>query len=134
VEWVADLEAQRVSRAEAAGNDASLEDRVPERDCVVGRAAELAASLACIAGAGDEAANPQHLVLPERERLELDPEALEGFRPLNGQKRPFGRDILHLVERAVVGVDVGRVDDEQVVVRPAAVDDEVVHDPAALVR
>ena len=113
------------------GSDAALEDRVPERDRVLGRAAELAASLARVAGAGDEALHAQDVhALAERERLDLDSEALERLGPLNGEVGPLVGDVVGLGERGVVGLDVRGVDDEQVVVVPAAVGDQVVDDSA----
>ena len=105
VQRVARLEPERVARAEAAGRDAALEDRVPEPHGIVGRAAELAAALARVAGARDEAADAEHLVLAERERLELDPKPLERARALDREQRPVVRDVVGVGERGVVGLD-----------------------------
>ena len=130
---VADLEAKGVARAEATGDDACVEDRVPERDCVVGRAAELAAALAGVAGAGDEAAHSEHITLVERERRDIDAEPRQRFGPLDREKRPLRRDVLGLGESRVIGLDVRGVHDEEVVVGAAPVGNEVVDDPAPLV-
>ncbi len=53
VKRVADLEAQRVARAEPARDDAAREHRVPELAGVLGHAHELAPVLAGVAGAVD---------------------------------------------------------------------------------
>ena len=53
VQRVADLEPQRVARAEPARHGAARDDGVPERDGVLGRAHQLAAALARVAGAVD---------------------------------------------------------------------------------
>ena len=58
VEREAGLEAERVARAEAARRDAPCEDRVPELDRVIFRAAELDALLAGVAGARDHDLDP----------------------------------------------------------------------------
>ena len=68
---VADLEAQRVARAEPARRDAAREDRVPERDGVVLRTAQLDALLAGVAGAGDHHLDPVDLAHRVRERRRL---------------------------------------------------------------
>src|SRR5262249_32375691 len=55
VERVADLEAERVARTEAAGSDVLRKQRVPYRGSVGGIAEELDAGLARVAGARDAA-------------------------------------------------------------------------------
>ena len=54
VEVKADLEPQRVARAQARGLDAGLEQRVPDRGRVLGGDQQLDAVLARVAGAADE--------------------------------------------------------------------------------
>ena len=56
VEVEADLEAQRVARAEAGGRRAAGDELVPDRRGVVGRDEQLDAVLAGVAGAADERA------------------------------------------------------------------------------
>ena len=53
VQRVADLEPQRVARAEAARHDAARDDGVPQALGVVGHARKLDALLAGVAGAVD---------------------------------------------------------------------------------
>ena len=104
VQRVADLEAQRVPRAEPAGLDATAQNGVPEGDGILGSAPELAPALARVAGTGDEAADTEDVdVLAERERLDLDAEPLERLGPLNREVGPCIRDILRSRERLVVG-------------------------------
>ena len=112
----------------------SLEDRVPKPHRVIGRARDLAAALARVAGAGDQAANAENVdVLAERERLDLDAQAVEGLGALDGEERPLVRDVFGLRERSVIRLGVGGVDDEQIVARAAAVGDQVVDDSPVVV-
>ncbi len=85
---IADLEAQRVTRAEAAGDGAARDHRVPESAGVLGCAHQLAARLARIAGAADhhlDAVELPHRV-GERGRRGK-PEPLQRPRALNGEER-----------------------------------------------
>ena len=131
---VARLEAERVTRAEPARGDAPLEDRVPQARRLVGSAAELAATLARVPGAGDEAADAEHVLLAEREGLDVDSEPVEGLRALDGEERPLRRDVMRLGEQSVIGLDVRRVHDQEVGVGTAPVGDQVVADPTLVVR
>ena len=58
VEVEADLEAQRVARAEAGRRRAARDERVPDRAGVAGRDEQLDAVLAGVAGAADERGAP----------------------------------------------------------------------------
>ena len=139
---VADLEPQRVARAEPARHGAARDDRVPELDGVLGRAHQLDAGLAGVAGAVDHHLDPVELAHRVRERLRLGkPEALDRARPLHGEQRVLVRGVAHLgaadlalLQPRVRGLAVARVDDEEVVVRGDPVRDQVVDDAAALVR
>src|SRR5919106_69841 len=90
VQRVAGLQSQRVAGAEAARDDAALDDRVPEAGGLLRRAAELAAALARVAGAGHEAGDAEHLLLAEAERLDVDAEPAERLRALHGEEGPLG--------------------------------------------
>ena len=103
---------------------------------------QLDALLARVAGAVDHAGDAVDLALRERERRRLgEPEPLERARPLHGDQRRTrrrrrgrpSRD-LALLQPLEVDVRVRRVDDQQEPARVELVDDQVVDDPAALVR
>ena len=142
VQRVADLEPQRVARAEAARRDAAGEDRVPQRRRVLGHAGELDPLLAGVAGAVDhhlDAVDPPHL--PGERLAALQAEPLERARALHGEQRVVVGDVAHvraaqlvLDEPVEVGLAVRGVDDEQVPVRVEAVGDQVVDDAAVVVR
>jgi hypothetical protein len=134
VQWVTNLEPQGVARPEPARDDAGVEDRIPERRGVVGRAAELAAAFACVAGAGDQAVHSQDIAFVKREGRDLDPKPRKRLRPLHGKEGPVGGDVFRLRESRMVRLDVRGVHDEEIVVRTPAVGDEIVDDPALVVR
>ena len=94
VQRVADLEPQRVARAEAAGHDAAREDRVPERRRVLGHARQLDALLAGVAGAVDHHLDAVELAhLPREGAAALEPEPLERPRALHGEQRVLVGDV-----------------------------------------
>ena len=133
VQRVANLQAQ-ACRGRRGHTARCLGSRIASHRAnrVLRRAAELAAALARVARAGDEAVDAEHVhVLAEGERLDLDLQPLERLRSLNREVRPVVGDVLGLGERAVIVRDVGGVDDQQKVVVTPAVDDQVVDDPAA---
>src|SRR4029078_6150662 len=74
VQRVTDLEPKGAARGEAAGDRIRAEQRAPERHGVVGRAAELAAALARVAGAGDQAMHAEDITLAECEGRDVDAE------------------------------------------------------------
>ena len=142
VQRVADLQAQRVARTEPAGDGAAGDDRVPERDRVLGRAHQLDTLLARVAGAVDHHLDPVHLAHRVRERLRLGKaQALDRPRALDGEQRVLVGGVAHLgaadlvlLHPRVGRVAVARVDDDEIVVRVDPVGDQVVDDPAVLVR
>ena len=142
VQRVADLEAQRVARAEPARDDAAREHGVPERDGVVGHAQELAAVLAGVAGAVDHHLDAVDRRLGEGERRRRrQPEPLDRARALHGDERVLVGDVAHvgagdlaLLQPREVGLAVRGVDDEEIGALVEPVDDEVVDDAAVLVR
>ena len=97
VQRVADLEPERVSRAEAAGDGAAGDDRVPELDRVLRRAHQLDAELACVAGPVDHHLDAVDLAHRVGERLRLgQPEPLDRLRALDGQERVLVGGVAHL--------------------------------------
>ena len=88
MEWIADLEAERVSCPEPAGNGATPEHAVPELTARTGFDEQLAAELAGVARPVDRAADPVDLAVDERERSGIgQPEPLQRAGPLHGEKR-----------------------------------------------
>ena len=139
---VADLEPQRVARAEAAGGGTAGDDPVPELTAALRRNEQLDAELARVPGPIDDARHAVDLAVLERERRRLrEPEPLERARPLHGEQRVVVRDVAHLrpgelalLEPREIGLAVRRVHDQQEAIGLALVDDQVVDDPALLVR
>ena len=142
MERVTHFETQRVARAETARRDAALEDRVPERLGVVLRAAELDALLAGVAGARDHDLDPVDLAHGMGEGRSIrQAEPLERARSLDGHEAVLVGRVAHLAAARLAllqpGVDGGsirRVDDEIELPVSEAIRDEVVDDPARLVR
>ena len=142
VERVTHFEPQRVARAEAARRHPALEDRVPERLGVVLRAAELHALLARVAGSRDHDLDTVQLAHGVGERRGIgQAEPLERARALDGDKAVLVGRVAHLAPARLAllqpGVDGGairRVDHEIELPVGEAVRDEVVDDPARLVR
>ena len=142
VQRIADLEAERVARAEPAGYGAPCQHGVPERGGVLGGAGELDAELSRVARSADEDLDTVDLTHGVREGRRLgEPEALQRARSLNCDEPVLVGGVAHLaasrlalLQPLVVGLAVGRVDHEQELTVREAVDDEVVDDPAALVR
>ena len=138
VQRVADLEPQRVAGAEAARHRARRDDRVPERDGVLGGAHQLAALLARVAGALDHHLDAADLAHRVRERLRLgEPEPLDRARALHGEQRVLVGGVAHLraadlalLQPAVDRLAVRGVADDQEVAGVEPVDDQVVDDPA----
>ena len=94
VQRVADLEAQRVPRAEPARLRSALDHRVPESRRVLGHDHQLDALLARVARAVDHHLDPVDLAHRERERRGLvEPEPLERARPLHGEQRELVGDL-----------------------------------------
>ena len=92
VQRVADLEPQRVARAEAAGRRAAREDGIPERGRLVLCAAELDSLLPRVPGARDHHLDPVELAHRVREGRGV------------GQAEPLERArALHREERVLVG-------------------------------
>ena len=139
---VADLEPQRVARAEAGRDDPAREHRVPELHGVLGLAHQLDALLAGVAGAVDHHFDSVELAHGVGERLRLrQAEPLERARPLHGEQRVLVRRVAHLgtaelmlLQPGVRRLAIAGVDDDEVVERGQAIGDQVVDDPAALVR
>ena len=142
VQRITHLEPERVARAEAARRGAVRDDRVPELDRVLGRAHQLDARLARVAGAAHHHLDAVDLAHRMRERRRLrQAERRDRGRPLHGEQRVLVGGIAHLgaadlalLQPAVRGLPVACVDDEQRVERADAVGDQVVDDAAALVR
>src|SRR5579862_5845186 len=142
VEREADLQAQRVARAQPTRRDAAGEDRVPEPHGVVLHARELDAFLARVTGAVDHHLDAVDIAHRERERagrLETEPRKRAGA--LHGEQRIVVGDVadvgaaeLVLFQPAERGVAVRRVDDEDVPVAVDAVDDQIVDDSAVVGR
>ena len=139
---VADLEPQRVARAEAAGHCSAGEHGVPERLRLLVGAAELDPRLARVAGARDHHLDPvelTHLVgecglLGEPEPLER-PRALDGDEPVLVGRVPDLRAAgLAVLEPREHRAPVRGVADDQILAVRKPIDDEVVDDPAQLVR
>ncbi len=100
VQRVADLEPQRVPRAEAAGRGAALEDGVPERGGVLGHRHQLDTGLARVARAVDHHLDPVELAHLERERRRVgEAEPLERARPLDGEQRVLVGHVPHVRAR-----------------------------------
>src|SRR5581483_21017 len=88
VQRVADLEAEGVAGAEAAGHGARREHRLPQGDGVPGRGQELDTLLAGVARAVDHAGDATDLALGERERRRpRETEPLERAGALDGDER-----------------------------------------------
>ena len=142
VQRVADLQAKGVARAEAARDDAAVEDRVPQRSRLVGHARELDALLARVAGPVHHHFDAGHLAHRPSERLgTLEAEALESARALHREQRVLVGDVtyvgtaqLALLEPLEHRACVRRIRDDQVPVPVEPVEDDVVDDPSALVR
>ena len=123
VQRVADLEPERVARAEAARGGAARDDGVPELRPVLGRAHQLAAALARVARPVHhhlDAVDLAHRVRELRRLRQLEP--LDRARALHGEQRVVVRGVAHLraarlalLQPRVVRVPVSGVDDEQVV-------------------
>ena len=123
VQRVADLEAQRVSGAEAARRDATLENRVPQLGAVLGRAEELHSRLAGVPGAADHRFDARDLAHRMGERRCVgQPEPLERLRALDRDERVvvgrvayLGPACLAILQPRVRVLSVACVDDEQIV-------------------
>ena len=142
VERVADLEAERVARAEPARRRAARENGVPERRRVLGHGHQLDTLLARVAGAVDHYLDPVELAHLERERRRLgQTEALERARPLHRKQRivvghvtDVGAPVLAILDPLEVALPVRGVDDQEVAAGLDPIDDQVVDDAARLVR
>ena len=142
VQRKAHLEAKRVARAEAARHGAAREDALPQLGAVVCNREELATVLARVAGAVDHALDAVDLALGERERRgRREAEPLDRARALHGEERVLVRHVADVRSRqltplqpAEIGIAVRRVHDQQVAELLEAVGDQVVDDPALLVR
>ncbi len=144
VEVEADLEAERVSGAEAGWSRAVLRERVPDLRGSIRRDQQLDAVLACVAGAGHEAADAGDLGGggPETLRgiaLEMAFEDVACVRALEGEHRVVGGGVrdgdvegrcLLLEPREVLLVVGGVRDGEELAVALEAVGEEVVEDAA----
>ncbi len=139
---VTHFEPQRVACAEPARDDAAIEDRVPELSGLVGHARELDAFLTGVAGPVHHDLDPAHLAHRPGERLRaVEAEALERARALHGEQRVVVRDVAHIGSAQLVlleplehGGCVRRVRNDEVPVRVEPIEDDVVDDPAVLVR
>ena len=139
---IADLETQGVPRAEAARCRAAFDDRVPERPGVLGHDHQLDARLSGVAGAVDHHLDPDDLAHLPRERGSLvEAEPLERARTLHSEERELvalvaevGPGAGVLEDPLEVGFAVPGIDDQDEPAALDAVDDQVVDDPAALVR
>ena len=118
------------------------DDRIPQRDGVLGRAHQLDALLAGVPGATDHHLDAENLThrMGEGGRLG-EAERRERRRPLHREERVLVGGVAHLrpgdlafLQPAVGGLTVPGVHHEQRVERPQPVRDEVVDDPALLVR
>ena len=150
------LETQRVARAEAAGDQplglARLQKRFPQVDGVLGLAVDLKAIFTGVARLGDEGADRalaevQGHVFDEGVVLGGDVlliaelfENVAGPGALQGDLAPVVALVAVVDVAGEMTLDPGgvlfavaRVDDEPVIVRCAAVDDEVVDDAAIVV-
>ena len=143
----ADLEPQGVAGAEAAGDDAGVEQLGPDRRRDLGVDQQLDPVLAGVAGpAGERRA----IADPDRRHphpwRQLDPEGRRhdraGVRALDGEHRVAVGDVADgdvamlaapAPEPGEVGVVVGGVGDDQVAIAAEPVGEEVVEDAAALV-
>ena len=152
VQRVAHFQAERVARAEAAGLDgkrrALAEDVVPRFHRAPGRAEDLEAILAGVAGAGDVVVLPVDLdredSIARGSRIlaaEKGVEKLRRLRPLHGEpgvvfavvfKLHAGIEV-RLHPREVL-VDFRRIDHQQVARVGDAIDDQVVDHAAVVVE
>ena len=129
---VAHLEPQRVAGEHPARADPDLEHALPEQRRVGRVAQQLAARLARVARAGEEAVDPEHGLPPEAVPLDLDAEPIERVRALDGDHAPVGGDVRHLREQLEVGGEVRGADGQQVAaLQPER--EQVVGDVAVLV-
>ena len=145
VQHHAGLEAERVARPEAGGQEAvrrsRLDDAAPERARRVRGDEDLEAVLAGVPGAGDDRRDSVHRPFGEaveRHLREVDRgERLEdrlGLRSLQGQQRELVAQVVEPAARRLLGeqpvpvlLDVRGVHDHEVAALGAAVDDDVVH-------
>ena len=142
VQRIADLESKRVARAQPARLHAAPDDCVPERAGVVGHDHQLDALLARVAGAIDHHLDPVQLAHHERERRRLaETEPLERAGPLDGEESVLVGDVtdvgaamLAVLDPLEVGLPVRRIHHEEIAAALDPVDDQVVDDPAPLVR
>ena len=142
VQRVADLEPQRVPRAQAARRRAGGQQAVPERSGVLGLADQLDAGLAGVSGAGNDRRHAAHLGAREAERRQLRQlDQRQRGRALQREHRQLGRPVVHrhvgrqaLGQPGVVGVGAAGVDDQQQVVVGEPVDDQVVHGAARVLE
>ncbi len=142
MERVTHFEPKRVARAEAARGHPALEDRVPERLGLLLRTAELHALLARVAGSRDHDLDTVDLAHGVGERRGSgEAESLERARALNGHEAVLVGRVAHLaparlalLQPGVDGSAIRRVDDEIELPVGEAIGDEVVDDPARLVR
>ncbi len=146
VQVEADLEPQRVAGAEAAGDDAGVEQLRPDRRRDLGVDQQLDPVLAGVAGAAGErrpAADADDGDPHPRRQLDAERRGDDRarVRALDGEHRVAVGDVADgdvvaaapAPEPGEVRVVVGRVGDEQVAVAAEPVGEEVVEDAAALV-
>jgi hypothetical protein len=142
VERVADLEPECVPRTEPTRRHTSRQDVVPERRRVVVGAAQLDALLAGVPGARDHDLDPVELTHRVRERQRVvDAQPLERPRALHRDQAVLVGGVAYLAavrlaipEPGEDGLAVRRVDDEIELPVREPVRDEIVDDPARLVR
>src|SRR6266498_1971811 len=142
VQRKAHLEAKRVPRAESARNGAAVEHTVPQLRSVLCHHEQLAPVLPGVSGPVHHGLDSVDLALLESELLRLrKSEPLDRARPLNREQRVLVRDVADvgtgdfpLLEPLEIRLAVGRVDDQQKAMLAQTVGDQVIDDPAALVR
>ena len=136
------FEPQRVARSESTRDGAALEHTVPEGSCVLRHDEDLAPRLTGVTGAVHHALNPVDRSLGERELLGLGQiQPLDCAGPLDCEQRVLVGGVAHIgaadlsfLEPAEVHLPVGGVHDQQIPERLEPVDDQIVDDPAAVVR
>ena len=136
------LEPKRVPCTEPARDDSAREHCIPQLAGVLGHGHQLAALLAGVAGAVDHALDTVDLPFGKGELgRRRQAQALDCPRALHGQQRILVGDVadvgawnLAFPQPSKICLAIGRIDDEEIAEVVEPIDDQVVDDPAAVVR